>query len=412
MWRRTTHSLNNLILLTTCVVAQGCDRAAAASDWTTSEDTLPTGTVVVVNSPPQTARPPKLTLVEDLRIGTMNEEGPTSFGAIRGITALADGRVAVLDGQAQEIRIFDALGKHLATYGGKGEGPGELQGAWGIMQSSKGTLWVPDHSNDRMSLFDPATGFQTSFPFRVYRYGYVWDGVMASDDRVWEQSITLAEPRRDIVRVYDAQMTLVDSLPLPERPPVDQKNPPGSFYWEAPDGRSRGYRSVPFYAREIRLLDPLGAIWSTDAGDPAYRIKRWVPGGDTTLILEARRPAVPVTTAERDSVIQEVSKSLANYPNPRLDWSKIPQTKPGVRGMFLASNGDLWVHASTTDSLRVYDVYRQDGHHIGSAATSLRIVDYLPPFVRDDHFWAVVSDELDVQYVVRARIVPSADARN
>ena len=48
-----------------------------------------------------------------------------------------------------------------------------------------------------------------------------------------------------------------------------------------------------------------------------------------------------------------------------------------------------------------------DGSYLGTVtAGSLNVYRWLPPVVVGDTFLAVVSDELDVPYVVRARIVP------
>ncbi|NIQ58552.1 MAG: hypothetical protein GWN85_35350, partial [Gemmatimonadetes bacterium] len=57
-------------------------------------------------------------------------------------------------------------------------------------------------------------------------------------------------------------MTPVDSILLPRPPPVDEKDPPGSFYWEAPGGLPRGYVSVPFYPRGVQAFDPSGSVWT------------------------------------------------------------------------------------------------------------------------------------------------------
>jgi hypothetical protein len=64
------------------------------------------------------------------------------------------------------------------------------------------------------------------------------------------------------------------------------------------------------------------------------------------------------------------------------------------------------VRAASADSLINYDVYEQDGSWVGTAVTSLRVWPYLRPIVRGDSFWAVVTDDFDVAYVVRARIEP------
>lgn len=87
------------------------------------------------------------------------------------------------------------------------------------------------------------------------------------------------------------------------------------------------------------------------------------------------------------------------------DWSKIPQVRPAVVSMFLADEGRLWVETSSADALRRYDVYERNGRYAGTVATSLNIYRWVKPVVRGDRFWGIVTDKLDVPYVVRARIV-------
>jgi len=63
---------------------------------------------------------------------------------------------------------------------------------------------------------------------------------------------------------------------------------------------------VPFYPYGQDFLDSQGMVWSTDEGNPSYRIKRWKPGGDTTLVLETHRPREPISQQERDSAVASI----------------------------------------------------------------------------------------------------------
>lgn len=408
--RRT--SMRRWTLLACAVALPACGNAGAGSAaWTTMVDTLPSGVVHVVNVPPADEFGATWTLEEELRLGSVDATGPESFGQLRGLAVAVDGRIAVLDAQAQEIRVFDAEGAHLATFGGKGEGPGELQEANGLMLGPDGELWVPDHGNARMSVYDLAAGFERSYPMRFYSYGFVWSGAMGADGRVYKPSLTLGPPRRDIIRVYDREMALVDSLSVPEGPELDRTDPPTAFYWEMPGGRGYGYMSVPYYPRTHEVLDARGTVWSTPFGDPSYRIMNWMPGGDTLLILETRRSLVPVTAAERDSAIESIREALLERgAAANQDWSKIPEVKPAVLAIYPAVGGRLWVETASPDALRRYDVYDADGRFDGSLATSLNIYRYIPPVVRGELVWAIVLDELDVPYVVRARVVPALES--
>lgn len=382
----------------------GCDASSSTTHWTGTFDTLPSGAVHVVNSPPIPNPGPGFELQEELRIGSVDGPGPTSFGQLKGIAVTRDGNIVVLDALAQELRVFGSDGVHMATFGGKGGGPGEFESAYGLMLSPAGMLWVPDHRSARMSVFDPSDGFRESYPLRILSRGFVWGGIMDTEGRVLKPSITLGPPRRPVLRIYGSNMSLLDSLPLPDRPDVDRKNPPGAFFWEAPDGRASGYISVPFYPQGQQLLDPQGFFWSTAAGDPSYRIIHWAPGEDTSLVIETRRPPVPVPSSVRDSALAEVREFLRERGAANQDWAKVPEVLPAISSLFLADNGDLWVEVASTDTLTKYDVYEHTGKYWGTVSTSLDILPWVRPVVHGDQLWAVVTDDLDVPYVVRARI--------
>src|SRR5680860_865881 len=99
----------------------GCsDAPANESGWTVVVDTLAGGIVQVVNTPAAEGITPRWVIEPEVRIGTMSGSGPELFGQVKGAAPLPDGRIAVLDAQAQEVRIFAADGQHLLTFGGEG----------------------------------------------------------------------------------------------------------------------------------------------------------------------------------------------------------------------------------------------------------------------------------------------------
>lgn len=395
----------------------GCGDAPGTTGWTVETDTLPGGTVRVVNHPPAAGVEPDWTLEEELRIGAVEGEGPATFGEVKGLAVTDDGRIAVLDAQAREVRVFAPDGAHLATHGRQGEGPGEFEDAYGLMLGPENRLWVPDNRLDRMTVLDPDSGYVDSWDVRILSLGYIWGGIMTDEGTVWKPSVTVSGNRDPFMRVYGPGMTLLDTLPMGTRRQVGpEDDPPGAFRWMAPDGQRGGLFGVPWYAMPVTALDPAGAIWSTESGNPDYRIKRWVPGGDTTLVIENRRPPVPVTGAERDSAIEEIRSSLRERSaDANRDWSRIPETKPAVSFMFVADEGRLWVRVLTgtsDDSLTAFDVYERDGRLAGTLTTDLHPQNAPgapTPIVRDDRMWTIVTDELGVDYIVRARIVDAAD---
>lgn len=379
----------------------GCGEEAVASGWTVQEDTLANGTPRVVNLPPPDGIEPRWVVEEELRIGTMDAEGPTTFGEVKAVAVTDDGRIAVLDAGAQEIRIFGPDGAHLHTFGGEGQGPGELSNANGMVLGPDGLLRVNDPRNARLSFFHPDSGFVRSAPLDIQSWGYIWEGAVDSTGRVYEvNSAMIDEERWRVVKVYDAQGRWSDTIPLSTYEIDRSSDPPGAYRWQS--GNRGGMVGVPFFPGGARALDPRGFFWAKGGGTNDYRIARTTFQGDTTLVFESRRPPEPVSGQERDSAVSRIREITGGQ---ELDWSRIPAEKPVLRGIFLDRSGRPWVRVTAPgDTLVAYDVFRRDGHYEGTAVTSLPVAPYRNPVVRDDLFYTVVTDELDVPYVVRARI--------
>src|SRR5690625_2077763 len=141
------------VLLAAC----GAGSGPVAGEWAGAVDTLATGQIVVTNpAAPSWAPGEAWRVVEEVRIGRLDGDGPHLFGDVRSLTVDDDGRIWVLEGQAQEVRVFSAEGEYIRTVGRRGGGPGEFAGALHIARAPDGTLWVMDPQNNRVSIFDTA----------------------------------------------------------------------------------------------------------------------------------------------------------------------------------------------------------------------------------------------------------------
>jgi len=67
---------------------------------------------------------------------------------------MPDGRIVLADRGADEIRVLDAFGTHLATRGGKGEGPGEFAALGDIAPWPGDSILAWDLADLGMSVFD------------------------------------------------------------------------------------------------------------------------------------------------------------------------------------------------------------------------------------------------------------------
>ena len=359
-------------------------------------DTLPDGVVHVRNPPIDADASPRWRIEPEVVIGAADGEGPEVFGQIRGVAPLPDGRIAVLDAQAQEVRIFAADGAHDRTFGGQGQGPGEFAGANGMVLGHDGVLRVHDPRNSRLSFLHPDSGYLRSTPVQIMSWGFLWGAVVDEQDRVYEESMvgTLSEQWWSI-KVYDAQGAWVDTVQIYKYDPDSTDGEDGLYRYD------RGASAVPFWPRGVYALDAAGYYWRKPPDVNAYRIVQSTFEGDTLRIFEAERPVQPVPPDSVDAAI-EVLRERAGR---ELDWSRIPSDMPLVETIFRDDRGRVWVRVNTADpELTTFDVFSAEGVYQGSAVTALRIPTYWKPAIVGDQFYTMQTDDLDVPYVVRARI--------
>ena len=113
-------------LVVMCTAACQEERQGSTGLW--SETTDSAGIRIVENPrPPEGSRLPwRIGPEPTVSIGTREGEEPYLLYIVRDAMMLPDGRIIVANGGSGELRMFDALGTHLATWGGEGEGPGEF----------------------------------------------------------------------------------------------------------------------------------------------------------------------------------------------------------------------------------------------------------------------------------------------
>ena len=69
-------------------------------------------------------------------------------------TILPDGRIVIANTGTNELRVFDAAGVHLATWGGEGQGPGEFTGLSGVELWPGDSVVAWNSSTWAISVFD------------------------------------------------------------------------------------------------------------------------------------------------------------------------------------------------------------------------------------------------------------------
>jgi hypothetical protein len=117
------------------------------------------GETTIVNNPKEPmSKSDVLFFNEELSIGKAAAKEEYLFHDIRSpgsnIDIDAQNNIFILDVKASQIMVFDKDGHYIRTIGRKGQGPGDLDGAWRIFISSGNELVVEGLISRRLDYFD------------------------------------------------------------------------------------------------------------------------------------------------------------------------------------------------------------------------------------------------------------------
>lgn len=334
---------------------------------------------------------PQWTLRETLRIGE-GDEGPTSFSWVKGIAEGSDGRIYIYEHSTQDIRMFDAAGAHLKTIGRKGAGPGELGNAEGIVFAADGNLWVRDAENARFTIFDADGTYKDSWTMQ-----YCWS------QGTWAPHVTPGRlvdwdcdpgSRTNRILGYRTDKSGVDSIATQAECGDQALNEAAT--WITRTERMTSYRQIPYAPRAAGTFDATGSTWCAP-NTGRYEIIRIGSAGDTVRVaLDV--PPLPVTAAERDSVIKEIESRGPTG----LDFSRIPATKPAIARLTVDDQNRLWVRRDKAEGGILFDIIAPSGQHEATVALDgVRTNTWSPFVVRGDVVLLVIVGEDDVPQVGR-----------
>ncbi len=357
-----------------------------ALNWRGSFDTLDGGTVLVRNrAAPVWDSATAWRLEEVLRIGTVDGPEPETFGAISAVGADEHGDIYVLEGMAQEIRVFAPDGTYRRSFGSRGAGPGEFAGAFGLVWDDRGRLWVPDARNGKYVVFDSRGDFETEYR-RPLGPIFPFLGTFDESGRLLDVSANAGRRQLDFVPVSFS----VEPPAFDQWPAVTLRTYTGPLP-----------RSVALLRPRVTLaLDRRGFVWFGTTDE--YRIYKRTLTGDTVMIIEGTAEAVALSESERETI----EADLAEFP-VQLDPELIPTHKPAFNRFVLDPDGYLFVNVpGAEDQLgRLIDVFDPEGRYLGRMTSPVRLDWMVPPPITRDHLLGVARDESDVSYVVRLRIV-------
>ena len=384
-----------------CITGCRPDSFDVNEDWSGTMDTLASGEIIVRNTDePLWDETDMWRFVEEIRVGTDNNDEAPIFGDIISFDVDRQGRIFVLDFQAQEISIFDSDGTFVRTFGGEGTGPGEFEQAVSVDISENGQALVMQMLKAQLSIFDPTGRYlrteSIGIPgvgLRPYRGGFDFLG------RYNAIVVSYSEHgRTQFMARFDQSLTPLDTIAIPE----------ASFKREAfrhvtDDGLTSIGARIPFQGSFVWRFSPTGNLWTLTTKD--YELAELTPGGEKLRTVFRAHEPISVTEEEMNGVREGFQSFISQ--GGRVDWSRVPNTKPAVISFFSDDEGNLWVKRETAmpeDEGRLFDLFDPEGRYLRELRLPFSLHSNPEPIVRGGMLYGVTTDDLGAPNVVRARI--------
>lgn len=363
---------------------------------------------------------PPLRLEEELRIGSVDDPD-VGFSRIGDVAIGGDGLVYVAETQDLHIRVYDAEGQRIRTIGRAGEGPGEFRSISGLGLIGD-TLWTTDFRLQRVTLMDRMGEVFRTFQIPRLELEPLPGVLMVLGPEAFrpDGSITAR-----VVQIMFGRDPPTDSISLPLVRLDTAGNVVDTLRY---DRLAFTRNTIQVGEREISVPEPPpSSPLIVDVGDDRFVVDRPVAtstdgarftvayvtaSGDTTFRREfGYRPCTfdPVVI---DSLIRRRTAFLARQANIDMDAVRaalrdaiqLPAFQPPIAHGLVAEDSVLWLQREDDGTAqRRWLRIAPDGSPRGMLEAPRAAQ---PRWMRGDVVWASVTDEFDVPWLVRYRLVP------
>lgn len=388
------------------LIAAGCGKGDAASPVTVVERDSAGIPVLEITADTAALREGwSIDPEPQLVIGGLDAPESQQLYDVSGGVRLPDGRLAIANSGTSDIRVFAPDGALLATFGRKGEGPGEYVQPQLAGWVGDDSLIVFDPQLRRVSILDADTGYVRSFPIGAEGGGFplargaladgsllLGGGMFFSSDQGFPTGLVRPPSRYMIVGPDGGVVGDLGEIPAAE-------------LFARATATSFTASGVPF-GKVTAVTAASDRVW-LGTGE-AWELRAFTPGARLARIVRIERPLQRVTPAmvdafiedraaeaEDDNLARSVRASLAEMPKPE----RVPPWQ-----LFETDALDhLWIgeYLLPGEQARTWTLLAPDGRPAG------RIT--LPPRTRPldigrDWLLGVTTDELDVESLTLWRL--------
>ena len=277
---------------------------------------------------------------------------------VQGARFLSDGRIVVANGGTSEVMVFDTAGTLVRRFGGRGEGPGELESIAGVHLCGGDSIAVVD-SRRTLHLFDRDGMFARRAQFPLGGQRAPLRGISTSCRQALVQQRTRMPPvdrqgySEDVFAWVDSFSEAVDTVTTAELLEAWIRRLEGSVLpWVIPWGTSVGTHAT----ENDQLVLGNGRV---------PELRRYDSGGGLQMIVRWSGQPRPVSARDRRRYSERRMEFLAwappNEPEVRLlfpaldEYPQVPTHKPLFDRLLLDDGGAIWTRVFPEESFGLFD---------------------------------------------------------
>lgn len=379
-----------------------CGTGEAAGPSVTVRDSADVTIVENHGTPPTDGGGFLLAAEPTLQIGAAEGNEAYLLFRVWGAARLSDGRIAIANTRAPDVRVFDADGRHLHTFGTRGEGPEDFNSPVLVGTLPGDTLVVVDRILRRINLYDPDTGFIRAGIADPALEGYLLTvGMFANGSVMIQRSVFPETLPNGFLRlaIQYRSVSLDGSLEHDfgefagdENVFASRRIEGGSMTMSG--GTPFGKSPATAVAGELFFYGSQD-VWQIEVHDRSGRLVR---------LIRRDKPLDPVTDAQVSTIMEEGADEAATNEQARefrrmLRDAPIPEYHPAYGSIYGDVLGCLWVEETRVpggDTARHTTIFDPEGRMIGSLVLpdGLRVEQ-----IGEDYLLGRWTDDLGVEYV-------------
>jgi 6-bladed beta-propeller protein len=358
-------------------------------------------------------------------IGERGGETVYELDQVRGPVHLSDGRLALANATTNDVRFYDAKGKHLRSAGRPGSGPGEYQNIQSFWLGPGDSLLVVEPISRRLSLLDAQGNFVRSFslggqPGQIVPtngrveiavpVGWFADGTIVGI----AQSIAINQKRdgtyRDSISLirYGSDGVVRDTLGRFPGAEMEQMTISiGPQTLSVPTAVPLGKQTVgTTVANRMALVQ--NNSWEIELRDADGRLRILARANEqptklTPSDIAAHRKEM-LSVMEATPMFRGIPAALKSQITARAEQAKYPATLPFFSNLLADPEGNVWAQeaAAPTRKAQRFAVIDSTGRWLGTVTMP---TDFTATSITADAVYGVWKDADEVEHVRGYRLL-------